>query len=38
MFRDYAFKLKPLKLSTTLIDQLVALEKCFHEKAIFYIC
>ena len=37
VFRDYAFKLKPLKLSQTLINQLLALEKCFSEKAIFYI-
>ncbi|CAE7915094.1 unnamed protein product, partial [Symbiodinium necroappetens] len=31
--RDYAFKLKPLKLSATLIDQLLALEKSFSQKA-----
>lgn len=34
LVRDFAFKLKPLKLSATLIGQLLALEKCFSEKAI----
>lgn len=33
VFRDFAFKLKPLKLSSTLIDQLLALEKSFSSKA-----
>ena len=31
--RDLAFKLKPLNLSKTLIEQLLALEKVFSQKA-----